>query len=101
MQFIIKAKRQIYGEIIDFVNIKLAFSSNQPNKFETTGLAIIFCQKLIKAIAKMPSVDIKLGTALMNTFDGSPDKLESFIDAVTLFSDSVQTEFNAATPEQK
>ena len=49
----------------------------------------------------MPSVDIKLGTALVNTYDGSPAQLNAFIDAVTLFADTVEAEFEAATAAQK
>lgn len=49
----------------------------------------------------MPSVDIKLGTSLVETFDGSPEKLITFINAVRLFSDMVDTEFETATAAQK
>lgn len=48
-----------------------------------------------------PKVDIKLGTTLVQMYDGAPGNLEAFIDAVTLFNDTVENEFNGATADQK
>lgn len=49
----------------------------------------------------MAKVDIKLGTSLVAVYDGTPDNLNAFLDAVALFSDTVQGEFQDATPAQK
>lgn len=66
-------------------------------KFKTLSKTII----LFRRLTKMPTVDIKLGTALVNTYDGCSEKLNAFIDAVALFNDTVDTEFAAATAAQK
>ena len=49
----------------------------------------------------MPAVDLKLGTSLINIYDGCPDNLNTFFDAVSLFQDTVNIEFAAATAEQR
>lgn len=49
----------------------------------------------------MPKVDIKLGTTLVQMYDGTPDNLNSFLDAVALFNDTVLEEFATATPAEK
>lgn len=70
-------------------------------KFKTLSKTIILFRRLTTLITKMPTVDIKLGTALVNTYDGCSEKLNAFIDAVALFNDTVDAEFAAATAAQK
>ena len=69
--------------------------------FKAAVKAIIFCRRLSHNFIKMPAVDIKLGTSVIATYDGSPDNLNTFLDAVSLFQDTVNTEFAAATAEQR
>ena len=47
----------------------------------------------------MPTTDIKLGTTLVQNYDGSPDNVRSFLDTVALFLDTVNAEFAEATAE--
>ncbi|XP_055527412.1 uncharacterized protein LOC129720025 [Wyeomyia smithii] len=49
----------------------------------------------------MAKVDIRLGTTLVQTYDGAPENLEAFIDAVNLFNDTVTNDFANATAPQK
>lgn len=71
-------------------------------KFKTVARAAIIAKRLSsKGEVKMPAVDIKLGTSLIQIYDGSPDHLNSFLDAVALFSDIVNGEFATATADQK
>lgn len=70
-------------------------------KFKTLSKTIILLRRLTTLITKIPVVDIKLGTALVNTYDGCSEKLNAFIDAVALFNDTVDAEFAAATVAQK
>lgn len=81
--------------------LKLA-NDNLTCSFRVAVLVTQFCLKLKTKINRiMPTVDIKLGTALVNTFDGSPEKLDSFLDAVALFSDAIDIEYANATAAQK
>ena len=72
-----------------------------PATFKAAVKAIIFCNRLSHNSITMPIVDIKLGTSLINTYDGCPDNLNTFLDAVSLYKDTVNTEFAAATAEQR
>ena len=50
----------------------------------------------------MAKVDIRLGTTLVQTYDGAPENLEAFIDAVNLFNDTVTNDFaNAIAPQKE
>lgn len=71
-------------------------------KFKTLARAAIISKRLLskEKEVKMPTVDIKLGTTLVHIYDGSPDNLHSFLDAVALFSDTVNAEFAEATADQ-
>ena len=70
-------------------------------KLKTIAKAAIICKRLSVFNTTMPTVDIKLGTALINTYDGCPEKLNTFLDAVSLFKDTVDTDFAAASAEQR
>ena len=69
--------------------------------FKAAVKAIIFCRRLSRNLITMPAIDIKLGTSLIVTYDGCPDNLSTFLDAVSLFKDTVNTEFAAATADQR
>lgn len=71
--------------------------NNSKIKFKTIVKLIIICGRL----AKMPKVDIKLGTSLVHVYDGTPENLNAFLDAVALFSDTVDEEYATATQDQK
>lgn len=49
----------------------------------------------------MPKVDVKLGTSLVPVYDGTPENLNAFFDAVALFSDTVNDDFQDTTAAQK
>lgn len=42
----------------------------------------------------------KIGTALIQIYDGTPNNLHAFVDAVNLFNDTVDSDFQAATPDR-
>lgn len=86
-KFQVKAARLIYGEIRTLIDAKL--ERNQLISFKILARVILVLLKCYKGT--MAKVDIKTGTALVETYDGKPDKLESFIDSVTLFSELVDT----------
>lgn len=48
-----------------------------------------------------PKFDIKLGTNLVQVFDGNPETLETFIASADLFEDFINAEFETATDPQK
>lgn len=48
-----------------------------------------------------PRVDLKLGTALVQVYDGTAEHLTTFLDAVNLFNSSVVDTFVEATAVQK
>lgn len=116
----LKIKKALALKILD--ETKIIESTKRKIKFKTLSKLTIICKRLssspeirepipildipkspIQPIIsnKMAKVDIKLGTALVQPYDGAPDKLNAFLDAVSLFKDSVDTEFEAATPAQK
>ena len=49
----------------------------------------------------MAKVDIKLGTTLVQMYDGAPENLDAFVDAVNLFYDTVENDFAASTAAQQ
>lgn len=101
------SKRKAKSKAIPQQSInKESSTHNSKYNLRVVVLVIQFCLKLKTRINKnieiiMPSVDIKLGTALVNTYDGSPEKLDSFLDAVTLFADTTEAEYASATAAQK
>ena len=98
-------------EVLKYNNLKLIRTNANkildetkilpPATFKAAVRAIIFCKRLSHTDTNMPTVDIKLGTSVIATYDGSPDNLNTFLDAVSLFKDTVDTEFAAATAEQR
>lgn len=84
----IKTKRSLYGEIDKIIKTKLPFAENL-KKFKSVALSAVFCIRL--KIINMAKVDLKTGTALVDTYDGSPEKLDSFLDSIRLFSDLVNS----------
>lgn len=102
--FLYKCTRQIYSEIHTLISTKIEYAGNHKISIYTLVCVINFISKLKhKLRGKMvnPKVDIKLGTTLVQTYDGAPGNLEAFIDAVALFNDTVESEFNEATAAQK
>lgn len=104
LNFYIKGARLEFHEIKEIIALKLS-SKQLSLTFETAVLVIVYINKLknkaLRKIVVMPTVDIKLGTALVNTYDGSPNQLKAFLDAVALFADTVEAEFENATAAQK
>lgn len=49
----------------------------------------------------MAKVNIKLGTTLIQMYDGAPENLDAFLDAVTRLNDTVTADFAAATAAAK
>lgn len=108
--FLIKAARLEFDEANNLLQSKL---KNYKKKLSWRSVicSIIFINSLKNTatrknlvsdkIVKMPSVDIKLGTALVNTYDGSPAQLNAFLDAVALFVDTVDAAYENATPAEK
>ena len=90
----LKIIRDKANKILDQTKISTPATSKAAVK------AIIFCRRLSHSII-LPIVDIKLGTSLINTYDGSLDSLNTFLDAVSLYKDTVNNEFAAATAEQR
>lgn len=97
-KFILNSGRLLFDEIKTFIDIRL--ERTQLITFKALAIAVVNFNKLYKKI-KMATVDIKLGTTLVPTYDGTPDLLDAFVDAVDLFKDIVDQAFAAATPEQK
>lgn len=70
--------------------------------YDSVQSAYETCIEILEtSLAKMPKVDIKLGTSLVQTYDGSPDNMLAFLDAVELFSNTVEDEFTGSTAELK
>lgn len=84
LEFILKTARFLYGEIKIFIDSRL--ERTQLITFKALALSVFNFLKLHKSI-KMAKVDIKTGTSLIEIFDGTSDKLESFLDSVSLFLD--------------
>lgn len=91
LNFYIKASREAVSEIKQIIDKKLNEHSRSKNSDFSAN----------RNSENMPTVDIKLGTSLVNTYDGSPGQLSAFIDAVELFSDTVDTTFNGASAAEK
>lgn len=83
--------RKIINEIIE----KQEHSKFEYYKIQSENLI----QQILTKMSN-PKVDIKLGTSLVEVFDGTPEKLESFIDSVSLFKDAVDADFAACQPAQ-
>lgn len=97
-KFHLNSARFLYGEIKTFIDIRL--ERNHLLTFKTLVTVILALRKLYKKMAA-PTVDLKLGTTLVPTYDGSPESLDSFVDAVLLFQDMVEKAFAQCTPAQK
>lgn len=107
LEFYIKALRSGITQVNTIVNKKLSENKHLLT-LRSTSLALIFIFRIQKNCEQkkhiqtiMPKVDIKLGTNLVQLYDGSPELIDTFIDSVELFSDSIDTEFVDATPAQK
>lgn len=73
---------------------------------KSVAQAIIFIFRSRKSLIKntimaAPKFDIKLGTNLVQVFDGNPETLETFIASADLFEDFINAEFQTATDPQK
>lgn len=110
LDFYIRGTRQKYNEIILLIHNKLPFAKTIALDFKTAANALLFFVKLktkvnlrrvVPPVMAAPKVDIKLGTTLVQVYDGAPENLESFLDAVNLFNDTVVNEFTGATADQQ
>lgn len=110
LTFYTRGVRQKYNEIILLVNSKLPFAKADAVDFKTAANVLLFLAKLrtkvnlrrvLPPIMAAPTVDIKLGTSLVPVYNGTPEHLESFVDAVNLFSDTVVNTFAGATADQQ
>ncbi|XP_058813587.1 uncharacterized protein LOC131677667 [Topomyia yanbarensis] len=100
--FLYKCTRQIYSEIHTLITTKLEYAGVHTISVYSLACAVNFIQKLkYKIRAKMAKVDIRLGTTLVQMYDGAPENLDAFIDAVNLFNDTVVNDFAAATAAQQ
>ncbi|XP_062535414.1 uncharacterized protein LOC134204644 [Armigeres subalbatus] len=100
--FLYKCTRQIYGEIHTLILAKLEYAGIHTISIYSLACVVHFIQKLKSRIrGKMAKVDIKLGTTLVQMYDGAPENLDAFIDAVNLFNDTVVNDFAASTAAQQ
>lgn len=102
LNFLIKGARQKYNDILIIINEKLVYAKNDITSLRTIGIIFLFYIKLKRKQSKMALVvDVKLGTSLIPIYDGKSENLDSFIDAVRLFEDTVIQTFAQGTPAQK
>lgn len=100
--FLYKCTRQLFSEIHTLILAKLEFAGIHTISIFSLVCVIHFIQKLKYRIrSKMAKVDIKLGTTLVQMYNGAPENLDAFIDAVNLFHDTVENEFAASTDVQQ
>lgn len=88
LHFFIKASRDALYEINQIIKQKIRENGEEAEPVNIEKMA-------------SPKVDLKLGTALVQTYDGSAEHLTTFLDAVTLFNSSVEETFADATAVQK
>lgn len=102
LNFIIKGVRQKYNDILVIVNEKLVHAKDQISSIRTIALIYLFYIKIKRRQGRMAlTVDVKLGTSLVPIYDGKSENLDSFIDAVRLFEDTVNQTFANGTSQQK
>lgn len=82
----IKASRFEYTEISQIITDKLAHCTGRLS-FKSIVIAIIFNNRLIK-LTKMV-FDMKTATSIVQTYDGSADNLDAFVDAANLLKDYI------------
>lgn len=88
LNFLIKSSRQAYFEITEIIKRKIKVNDAKSGVINITTMAT-------------PKVDLKLGTALVQIYDGTSEHLTTFLDAVRLFHSNVEETFAGATPAQK
>lgn len=100
-KILLRKSRDIFSEIKIFIDVRLD-KAKHLIRFKTIVKLIIIVEKLYRN-NKMttPKVDLKLGTAVVQVYDGSQEGLSPFIDSVGLFVDTVKAEFVTATAAQK
>ena len=110
-KFQLRASRELCAEAKLLIKYRLE-NLTRLISFKNTVIIILTLNKLYKSVhtkhtlhtiiqnAKMPKVDFKLGTSLVQTYDGSPENLNTFVDAVILFRDNTLEEFQEATVAQ-
>lgn len=101
LNFYIKAVRQKFNDILLIVNEKLVNAQDQFTSLRTIALVFLFYIKIKRKAGKMAKVDIKTGTSLIAMYDGAPENLNAFLDAVSLFQDLVNADFAAASQAAK
>lgn len=98
-KFLLQSARILYGDIKTFIDSKL--DRNHLISFKTLAKVSLSFIQLYKNNMTTPKVDIRLGTTLVQMYDGAPENLEAFLDAINLFNDTVTNDFADATPAQK
>lgn len=84
-KFIVTAVRKLYSEITDFINCRLEHNTHLV-KFKTIAQAILFIIKLNTIIQEKMANNIeiiKVISSLVPSYDGSTEKLNSVVAALT------------------
>lgn len=88
LHFFIKASREAYFEISQIIKQKIRENAEEPEVAKVEIMAT-------------PKVDLKLGTALVQIYDGTAEHLTAFLDSVNLLNSHVEQTFEEATAAQK
>lgn len=88
-EFLIKATRAEFSEIQLILKTKLS-EHMKPVSFKSTVYAIILSNYLAKT--HIMAFDMKTATSIVQTYDGTADNLDAFIDAANLLKDYVKNE---------
>lgn len=102
-KLLLSEARNLFSKIKITIDTRLDTATGHLIKLKTVTHLVIFFNSLYKKHKKMavPKVDLKLGTSIIPIYDGNQEGLGAFIDSVRLFEDSVNTDFNTATADQK
>lgn len=101
-KYLLTEARRLFSGIKLFIDARLDTANGHLLKLKTISKIFSTLIKLYKK-HKMatPKVDLKMGTSIVQVYDGNQAGLGSFIDSVMLFVDTVNTEFETATAAQK
>lgn len=86
LNFLIKASRFEFTEISQILTGKLANCSGRLS-FKSVVIAIIFKNRLVKLVKMV--FNMKIATSIVQTYDGSADSLDAFVDAANLLKDYI------------
>lgn len=91
-------KLKLYSHIIIFCKrlrsspVRKEF---KPNKLKVYAYIIIFCYRLKNSLIRKMAFDLKSASSLVEVYDGSPEKLDPFVDAATLLIELTPANNNA------